>query len=207
MITWRSLAVRRSAALWGLALLTTAPATAQGLETRWGVVALYGQTSSVSSSTQGFADVAGVAIVLERELSRLVTARLELYPLQLYGQPDAPAPQGAHDRATVPASAACVLARLRLLSKGRWAPFVEAGAGPLYAYTSPVPAGGTRGNFFDQAGLGVVFKARNGDRWEALLRYVHVSNADLGRDGRLSNPGVSFLAAGIAWSRSRSAGR
>lgn len=148
----------------------------------------------VQGSGQGNAQFVGAGAFFEKPLSRVFDARLEVFPALLFRERARPEREGPSGRVTVLASAACVLARFRWRKDAPTSLFAEAGAGPFYAYSRPVPSGGTRGNFFDQIGVG----ARRG-RWEYYLRFTHISNANIGPQRHRGNPGFSFASAGVGW--------
>ncbi|MGH9443320.1 MAG: acyloxyacyl hydrolase [Thermoanaerobaculia bacterium] len=148
----------------------------------------------IQGSNQGNAQFVAAGVFFEKPLSRAFDARLEIFPAQLFRERARPEREGPSHRVTVTASAACLLARYHWRDGARTSLFAEAGAGPFYAYSQPVPSGGTRGNFFDQVGVG----ARRG-RWAYFLRFTHVSNANIGPQRHRGNPGLSFAAAGISW--------
>ena len=158
-----------------------------------GLVATGGE--QVQGSSESDAPFFGAGVFFARPLSRFVEARAEIFPVQLYREPERDRRDGGSRRSTVLASAACLLARYRFRDGGRSRFFAEGGAGPFYAYSRPVPVGGTRGNFFDQVGVGY-----GRGRVDFLLRFTHVSNANIGPQRHRGNPGVSFATAGIAWS-------
>ncbi len=157
------------------------------------LVVLGGQ--KIQGSGQGDARFAAAGVAFDEALSRVVEARLEVYPAELYRERSRPEREGPAGQTTVLASAACLLARFRLSGTARSSFFAEAGAGPFYAYVRPVPSGGTRGNFFDQIGIGL----KHG-RLSYLLRFAHVSNANVGPQRHRGNPGLSFATAGLSWS-------
>jgi len=148
----------------------------------------------VQGSGQGNAQFIAAGVFFEKPLSRTFDARLEVFPAQLFRERARPEREGPSDRVTVLASAACLLARYGWRKDAPTSFFAEAGAGPFYAYSRPVPSGGTRGNFFDQIGVG----ARRG-RWACFLRFTHVSNANIGPQRHRGNPGLSFASAGASW--------
>lgn len=148
----------------------------------------------IQGSNQGNAQFISPGVFFERPLARAFAARLEVFPVQLFRERARPEREGPADQVDVLASAACLMARYRWRLESRTSFFAEAGAGPFYAYSRPVPSGGTRGNFFDQVGVG----ARRG-RWAYFLRFTHVSNANIGPQRHRGNPGLSFAAAGASW--------
>jgi hypothetical protein len=169
-------------------------------ERTWGLVGLGGSTLGASAPSQGIGGVLAAGAFAQWRLTGALSLRAELFPVQIYRQRDGQHAWTATGRTWVPATAGCVLARVHTGS-GLPHVFFEAGAGPIYSWTRPVPPGGTHGNFFDQIGAGLALGGHGGGRWELLFRYVHISNANLGRGGSANNPGFSFLTAGVAWSR------
>ncbi len=148
----------------------------------------------IQGSNQGNARFVSVGVFFEKPVSRAFDTRLEILPVQVFRERARPERQGPADQVDVVTSAACLMARYRWREGSRTSFFAEAGAGPFYAYSRPVPSGGTRGNFFDQVGVG----ARRG-RWAYFLRFTHVSNANIGPQRHRGNPGLSFAAAGASW--------
>jgi hypothetical protein len=151
-----------------------------------------GDSIAGTSPSQGHASFAAAGVFWEKSLSRRVSARLEVFPAAMFRERERPVRFGDSRRVNVAASAACVLGRY-VIANSASPVFIEAGAGPFYAYGRPVPSGGTRANFFDQ--IGVAWKLA---RWEIHARYTHVSN--FGFQGRNLNPGVSFFSAAIGYS-------
>ncbi len=168
---------------------------ATGGESRLGAILLGGQT--INGVFQGHADIAAPGLFGEKPLSARFTARAELYPLQVIREGPGRLHRGDASRRTATASAACAILRYRFGAMGRWQPAIDAGAGPFYSYQRAVPADGTHGNYFLQAGLGVSRTLPRAGRWELLLRAVHVSNGH-GRNPR--NPGYTFWVVGAGWS-------
>jgi hypothetical protein len=117
----------------------------------------------------------------------------ELYPLIVFRQ-------STEDRTaleTRPAIAAAWLATYRGGARAGGLGFrLEAGTGLFWAWYAPVPADGTRFNFYNQAGASVVWKRGSAPSFALGYRYVHVSNLSLFPDN--PNPGVSFHALVLA---------
>ena len=148
----------------------------------------------IQGSGQGDAQLVAPGISFEKPLSRVVEARLEVFPAQLYRERSRPEREGPAGQTTVLASAACLMARFHWSAGEHWSFFTEGGAGPFYAYVRPVPSGGTRGNFYDQIGVGL-----GHGRVCYLIRFAHVSNANVGPQRHRGNPGLSFATAGVSW--------
>ncbi len=164
-------------------------------ESRLGAVLLAGQT--INAVFQGHAEIAAPGLFGEKPLSGRFSARAELYPFQVIREGPGRLHRGDASRRTATASAACALLRYRFGAVRGWQPAADAGAGPFYAYQRAVPADGTHGNYFLQAGLGVSREFPRAGRWEILLRAVHISNGH-GREPR--NPGYTFWVVGLGWS-------
>jgi hypothetical protein len=158
----------------------------------WGTILEGGV--KIQGTGQGNSFFVGPGMYFEKALGRRFDVRAEIFPAQLYRERQRPEADGPAGDVTVAASAACLLARYRWAEAADSGWFAEAGGGPFYAYSRPVPSGGTRGNFFDQVGVGT----RRG-RWTWLLRFVHVSNANIGPQRHRGNPGISFASAGMGW--------
>lgn len=120
----------------------------------------------------------------------------ELYPLILFRQ-------STLDRTaleTRPAIAAAMLLTYRGGARVVGPGFrVEAGSGLFWAWYAPVPADGTRFNFYSQLGASVVWKRENAVSFALGYRYLHISNLSLFPDN--PNPGVSFhtLVFAVEW--------
>ena len=176
--------IARLLAAFAVAAAASIPALGAGL------IATGGATIPGSSRLQGAASFAAMGVGWDKPISRRFSARLEVFPVQLFRERERPV-GSANGRETVLASAACLLARYALVSSPSPL-FLEAGAGPVYAYRRRVPPGGTRANFFDQIGI-----AWMRGRWTLHARFTHVSNLDL--QGRNRNAGFSFLGGAIGW--------
>lgn len=126
----------------------------------------------------GWAEFGSPVVQWGRSLSRRVEALVELHPLMLVNQPRFP-PDG--ERELVEAFALDIGIRWTF-SPAKWTPklYVEALDGAFYSLRR-VPARGTTFNFLTQAGAGV--RLPFGERWHPFVQYrwVHISNAGLGR--------------------------
>jgi lipid A 3-O-deacylase PagL len=183
----------KRAFLAGLLGLAAVRADAEG--PRWGALLLAGQ--SIDAEFQGHAEIAAPGLFAEKPLSAHFSLRAEIFPFLVIREGPGRLHRGDASARTATASAAGALLRYVALPSGAWRPFADAGIGPFYSYQRAVPADGTHGNYFPQAGLGVWRALPGGGRWEILLRAVHVSNGH-GREPR--NPGYTFWAVGMGWS-------
>ncbi len=176
----------------GLAVGAARPAAAAD-DRQIGVVALYGWTTPRDTRSLGGGELFNTALALDLGRWRSVLFRAELFPLQVYREAHQPGPGSDH----ITASAACFMGRVRLAEPGPgWELFGDLGTGPFYAYRRPLPRGGSRGNFYNQIGVGLSRATVASGTWSLLARWVHVSNARL----QEPTPGYSFFAVGLAWS-------
>lgn len=153
---------------------------------RPGLLVLGGVAAGPASG--GGAEVAGAAIAGRVAREKRWGVAVELWPLLGWR-----IEQGG-ERRFVPAAAAAVLVGFD--GGRRDAAFrlrIEAGAGPMYAL-DPVPAAGSRWNFFAEAGLRTVPRAGG---LSIGYRFVHVSN---GTGPGPDNPGLNVHALVLGWS-------
>ena len=124
----------------------------------------------------------------------------ELYPFLLFHQ-DTGTNTSDEREFTPGAAAAGLIAYRGTFSEGRWGYRVELGSGGVYSPYRAVPAGGTRVNFYDQAGFAVTRHQSAGPAVSLGYRWIHISNLSLFHNRE--NPGVDFHALVIAleWPR------
>ncbi len=170
-------------------LLATAPPLAAG-DGRWRVLAQGGQASAPHSVR--FAEMAGIAVARDFGLTGRLGASAELYPFLLFNQTRT-------DHVTRERVGAVSLGGLLTFDVGRRGSWLglrlEGGAGVLWGF-APVPAAGSRFNFFDQGGARLVARLGNGDTVSAGYRRVHVSNLGLAAG---DNPGLSLHQLVLAY--------
>jgi len=102
-----------------------------------GLLATAGE--QVQGSSESSAPFAAAGVYFAKALSRRIEARAEIFPVQLYREPERDRRDGTSGRSTVLASAACLLVRYRFREEAGSSFFAEGGAGPFYAYSRPVP--------------------------------------------------------------------
>ncbi len=130
-------------------------------------------------TSHGFSEFAGAFADVGKLISRKLQLGLDLHPIMLIRQPNGH-PLGTGGQ-TVPAAALDLILRWfpgPSLLGARW--YLEVADGPFWSWNR-VPAGGTRFNFLTQAGTGFLFPAGRGWAVLAGYRWVHISNADLGK--------------------------
>lgn len=158
------------------------------------MISSYGQASAPRS--QGFAEVATLSVARESPLGAGFSWGVELTPLFVVSQTRVDLP--GRPRETVFAVAALPLLVFHAFPRSSVGVRLEGGVGLFWGF-SPVPAEGSRFNFFDLFGAQV--RVRLPDHRAALsggLRRTHVSN--LGVVGP-DNPGLSFYSGvvGFSW--------
>jgi len=137
--------------------------------------------------TAGAAELAGVAAARTVAAAGRWRVSVELWPLLVWRL------EAEEGRRTSPAAALDGLLSFDAGPRGSaWALRLESGAGPMYA-TEPVPAAGSRWNFFAQAGVRAV---RRGGGSSLGYRFVHVSN---GTGPGPENPGLNLHAVILGW--------
>ncbi|MCM3876689.1 MAG: acyloxyacyl hydrolase [Thermoanaerobaculia bacterium] len=139
-----------------------------------------------------FAEFAGVAVARDVPLAGRLGGSVELYPLLVFNQT-----RTDHvTRERVAASCLTPLLTFDIGARGGpWGLRAEVGIGFFYGYR-PVPAVGSRFNFYDQLGARLVHRLASGRAISLGYRYVHISN--LGLAGT-ANPGFSLHAAVAAF--------
>ena len=161
-------------------------------EPRWGAVVLGGGAAGAEAA--GEAAVGGGAVTLDLPLGGRWGVTVEGWPLLLWRRETA----GGGERETVAAFAVDGLLTFDAGPRaGRWRVRLEAGVGPMWA-TDPVPARGSRWNFFDEEGVRLLWRFGDGSVGSIGYRFVHVSN---GRSSGERNPGLNVhaLAVGCAF--------
>lgn len=157
---------------------------------RLGVVGIAGRAGGPESA--GPADVGGLGLATRFGLGGRWGVGLELWPLLLWRQ----APPEGSGRETVPSVAAAGLLTFDAgPAAGRWRIRLEAGVGPMWA-SEPVPARGSRWNFFNEEGVRFLWPLRDGSLGSLGYRFVHVSN---GRSSGAENPGLNVHAVVVGW--------
>lgn len=139
-----------------------------------------------------FAEFAGAAIARDLRLAGRLGGSVELYPLLVFNQTRT-------DHFTRERVAASALSTLLAFDVGArqasWGLRVEAGSGLFYGYR-PVPAAGSRFNFYDQLGARLVHRIASERAISLGYRWLHVSNFGLAGS---SNPGLSLHTAVAAF--------
>lgn len=139
-----------------------------------------------------FAECAGAAFARDLHLAGRLGGSVELYPLLVFNQT-----RTDHvTRERVAASALSTLFTFDIGARRRsWGLRVDAGSGLFYGYR-PVPAVGSRFNFYDQLGARLVHRVANERAISLGYRYLHISNFGLAGS---SNPGLSVHTAVAAF--------
>jgi hypothetical protein len=132
-----------------------------------------------------FAEFAGAAVARDLRLVGRLGGSVELYPLLVFNQTRT----DHFTRERVAASALSTLFTFEIGARqAPWGLRVEAGSGVFYGYR-PIPAAGSRFNFYDQIGGRLVLRLRKGGAISLGYRRLHISNLGLaGTD----NPGLSL---------------
>lgn len=170
-------------------LLAAATPLAAG-DGRWRLLVQGGQASAPHSVR--FAEMAGIAVARDFPLTGRLGASAELYPLLVFNQTRT----DFVTRERVGAVSAGGLLTFDVGRRDAWLGLrLEGGAGLLWGF-APVPAAGSRFNFFDQGGARLVARLRSGDTVSAGYRRVHVSNLGLAGD---DNPGLSLHQLVLAY--------
>ncbi len=155
----------------------------------WRLLAQGGQASAPTS--QGFAEFAGIAFTRDLPLGHRFGLSVEAYPALLIHQTRTL----RAGRETIPAvSAGGLLTYAIGFGRSRFGLRLEGGAGLFYS-RDPVPAAGSRFNFFDQGGAQLSVRLGDDRRLWAGYRRVHISNLGLVGD---DNPGLSFHSLVLA---------
>lgn len=166
------------------------PALGSEQKTPWHVVASYGQASAPRS--QGFAEGATLGVGRDFPLFGVFKWGLEVTPLFVVNQTRVDLP--GRPRETVFAFAALPLLVFDAFPSSSVNVRLEGGVGVFWAL-SPVPAQGSRGNFYDLFGARLRLRVSPTAALGAGIRRTHVSNLGLaGPD----NPGLSFYAGVLA---------
>lgn len=164
--------------------------SARAAEPRWGAVVLGGAAAGPESA--GEAAVVGGAVTLDLPLGRRWGVTVEGWPLLLWRRETA----GGGERETVAAFALDGLLTFDAGPRaGRWRVRLEAGVGPMWA-ADPVPARGSRWNFFDEEGVRLLWRFGDGSAGSIGYRFVHVSN---GRSSGERNPGLNVHALAVGY--------
>jgi glycosyltransferase involved in cell wall biosynthesis len=162
---------------------------AESLE-RLGVIGLAGRAGGPESA--GPADVGGLSVTTRLCLGGRWGITLEVWPVLVWNR----APLEGGGRKTVPAVAADGLLTFDAGPRaGRWRIRLEAGVGPSWA-SEPVPARGSRWNFFNEEGVRFLWRLPDGSVGSFGYRFVHVSN---GRFSGEENPGLNVHALAAGW--------
>lgn len=135
-----------------------------------------------------FAEFAGVAVARDVRLAGRLGASVELYPLLVFNQTRT----DHFTRERVAASCLSILLTFDIgLRQGSWGIRADAGSGLFYGYR-PVPAAGSRFNFYDQGGARLVRRIASERAISLGYRFLHISNFGL---AGTNNPGLSFHTA------------
>ena len=159
----------------------------------WHVFASYGQASAPRS--QGFAEAATLSVARESPFGAGFTWGVEVTPLFVVNQTRVDLP--GRPRETALAVAALPLLIFHAFPRSSVGVRLEGGIGLFWGF-SPVPAEGSRFNFFDLYGAQVRVRLSDRAALSGGLRRTHVSN--LGVVGP-DNPGLSFYSGviGLSW--------
>jgi hypothetical protein len=157
---------------------------------RLGVIGLAGRAGGPESA--GPADVGGLCVTTRLGLGGRWGVTFELWPVLVWNL----APLEGGGRETVAALAADGLLTFDAGPRaGRWRIRLEAGVGPSWA-SEPVPARGSRWNFFNEEGARFLWRCPDGSVGSLGYRFVHVSN---GRSSGEENPGLNVHALVAGW--------
>jgi hypothetical protein len=182
---------------WGLAQAPPepiAPPPQSASDSRWHALVTYGQASAPRS--QGFAEAATASLARDFPFSGAFRWGVEVTPLFVVNQTRVDLPGRPRETAYA-AVAAPFLAFTWLPATARVGLRLEGGVGIFWGF-SPIPAEGSRINFFDEFGGTILVRAGRGRVVSFGVRRAHVSNLGLaGPD----NPGLSFYSgvAGLSW--------
>lgn len=156
-----------------------------------GLVGIGGVAAGPASA--GEAGTAGLAVTRAFRLGGRWGVTLEAWPALLWRREA----EAGGRRETVPAFALDGLLTFDAGPReGRFRVRLEAGVGPMWA-TEPVPARGSRWNFFNEEGIRFLWRLPGGGVGSAGYRFVHVSN---GRSSGAENPGLNVHAFVVGWS-------
>jgi len=156
----------------------------------WHLILTYGQASAPRS--QGFAETATLSVSRDVPLGSGFAWGLELTSLALVNLTRVDLPD--HPRESRALVAGAPFLAFEAFPRSAVGLRLEAGVGILWAF-APVPAEGSRFNFFEFAGARVRIRLSRRAALALGARRTHISNfAVVGPD----NPGLSFYAGALA---------